>query len=262
MNKTLLICATAALLVACKKDDPAPPLASTSSVGSAAAAPAMALTYVIEKDGKTSIDLDAPKEHIKADTTASDGTLHFDPMNLGKTSGEVKIDLTTLKTHTFDAATRADDNTAQTTHALNWLEVGTLVDDGTRKANQYTVFTIQSIDGLSASDLTKVAPTKDGADDVRTVTLTAHGDFVVHGHHVAKDAPLEARFHYPSGAAPTSAPTRIDIKSTTPMHVTLAEHDVKPRDGFGKVAAWTTNLVSKVATNADVTIDVHARPQG
>lgn len=247
------------LAVACKKDEPVPLAASASAVSAAAPPPsAMVMPFVIGKDGKTSIDMDAPKEHIKAETTASDGTLQVDLKNLANTRGEVKADLSTLKTKSFDDK---DKNDTQTEHAHNWLEVGSLVDDATRKQYQYAVFAIQSVDGLSASDVSKIAATKEGSEDVKTATLTAHGDFLLHGHKVAKDATLEVKFHFASGATPDSKPTRIDIKSKVPLHITLAEHDVKPRDNFGKVASWTTNLVSKVATQADVTLDFSATPQ-
>ncbi len=246
-------------LSACKKDGDDVKLAATASAVSASAPPpsAMVVAYSIEKDGKTTVDIDAPSEHIKASTTASDGTLQVDLMNLANSRGEVKADLTSLTTNTFP---EADKNTTQTGHARNWLDVGTLVDDKTRVANQYAVFAIQSIDNVSVPDLSKVAATKVGDEDVRTVTLTAHGDFLVHGRKATKDVQLEAKFHYPTGAAATSHPTRIDIATKAPLTVTLAEHDIKPRDNFGKVAQWTSNLVAKVGTVAQVTIDVHAKP--
>ena len=61
----------------------------------------MVVHYDVQKDGKTAIDMPGVKEHIKADTSASDGKLDVDLMDLTKSAGEVKIDLTTLATHTF-----------------------------------------------------------------------------------------------------------------------------------------------------------------
>jgi hypothetical protein len=37
---------------------------------------------------------------------------------------------------------------------------------------RWATYAIRSVDGLSATDLAKVTPTKDGSDDVRTVTST------------------------------------------------------------------------------------------
>jgi hypothetical protein len=257
----LAVCGVFAVVAVagCSKKEEEVKLAATATAVSAAAPPpsAMVVAYTVEKDGKTSVDIDAPNEHIKASTTASVGTLQVDLMNLANTRGEVKADLTTLTTNTFP---EADKNATQTEHARNWLEVGTLVDDKMRATNQYAVFAIQSIDGLSATDLSTVPATKVDNEDVRTVTLTAHGDFLVHGRKAAKDVPLEVKFHYPAGGDAKGKPTKIDVATKSPLKVTLAEHDIKPRDNFGKVAQWTTNLVAKVGTVASVTIDVHAKP--
>jgi hypothetical protein len=246
------------LVLACSKEDPkAVKLAESASAVAAAAPPptAKVMPYAIDPASKTTIDMPAPNEHIKADTTAAAGNLDVDLMNVENTRGTVKIDLTTLATHTFDDA---DKNKSQTDHSHNWLEVGDLVDAATKEANKYAVFAIQTIDGASAKDVSKVAPVKEGADDVRTVTLTAHGEFLVHGRKVKKDVPLEAKFHWSAGADPSAQPTRIDVRSTSPMKVILAEHDVKPRDNFGKLAQKSFGLIgTKVAETADVTLDLH-----
>jgi hypothetical protein len=244
-------------LVGCdKKDESAAPAAS-SVAPSEAPASAMVVSYAIDAGGKTVIDMPAPKEHIKADTTASAGDLKIDLMNLANSRGEVKADLETLKTHTFGDSK----DEKQTEHALTWLEVGEKTPANVRDANRWATFAIRSIDGLSATDLTKVAAEKGGDGDVRTVTLTAHGDFLLHGHKAAKDAALEITFHYPSGAAPSSKPTSIDVRSKAPLHIVLADHEVKPRDNLGALAQNALGLLgTKVAETADVTLDLHASP--
>src|SRR5262249_2892865 len=145
-----------------------------------------------------------------------------------------KVDLTTLSTHTF----HNDDDLSQTKHARTWLEVGDAASAEDREKNRWVVYAIRAIDAVAPSaDVTKIAPTKQGADDVRVVTLTAKGDLLLHGHKVEnREAQLEARLHYPSGAPADSKPTSIEIKSKAPLRITLAEHDVKPRDTFGKIA--------------------------
>jgi hypothetical protein len=100
----------------------------------------------------------------------------------------------------------------------------------------------------------------DGTDEVRSVDMVVHGDVLVHGHKLQKDVPVAVAFRYPSGAAPTSEPTRVDIKSKAPMRVVLKEVDVQPRDTVGQLTAWTTSLVSKVAEYADVTVNLGATP--
>lgn len=245
------------LVLACKEDPKPVKLAESASALATVAPPSTAkvMPYAIDPASKTSIDMPAPNEHIKADTTAAAGKLDVDLMNVENSRGEVKVDLTTLATHTFDDA---DKNTSQTTHSHNWLEVGDLVDATTKEANKYAVFAIQSIDGASAKDVSKVAPVKEGGGDVRTVTLTAHGEFLIHGRKVKKDVSLEVKFHFGAGSAADAQPTTIDVRTTSPMKVLLAEHDVKPRDNFGKLAQKSFSLLgTKVAETADVTLDLH-----
>jgi len=262
---SLLACVSLAAVGCSKKDeggdDPKLAPSASSLAVSAPPATAMVVKYAIAPDGKTLIDGPAPAEHLKADTSATAGSLDVDLMNLANTRGEVKIDLATLKTHTFDSAAQ---DSKQTKDAAGWLELGDAAPVETREANRWAVYSIPSVDGLSAPDVTKVAATKDAKDgtDVRTVTLTSHGELLLHGHKVDKDAALEARFHYPAGAAADGHPTSIDIVTKAPFKVTVAEHDVKPRDNFGKLAKRAFSLLgTKVADVLDVTFELRATPK-
>jgi hypothetical protein len=259
---SVAVCSFGAL-GACKKNEEA--LADTPKAAPLAMSHAdpgsKALHYDIAPDGKTSIDMPAPKERIKADTTAAKGQLDVDPANLVATRGDVLIDLDTLKTHTFDDAEK---NATQTEHAHTWLQVDSMVKDtASRERNRWVHFAIRSVDALSATDVTKVVPTREGSDDVRTVTLTAHGDLEVHSlpSKAQKDVPLEVRMHVPAGASPDTKPTLIDIKSKTPFQIVLADHDVKPRDGEGILAQRAFGLLgTKVADVANVSLDLEAKP--
>ncbi len=241
------------------KEEPVAIAPVASALAPSVSAPsAKVAKFTIDPKGKTSISMPAPKEHIKAGTEASAGSVDVDLVNLANTRGEVKIDLTTLATRTFGN----EDDASQTKHALNWLEVGDVATPDVKEANRWIVFAIRSIDNASATDVSKVAPVSEGGEDVRVVTLTAKGDLLLHGHKVEnREAKLEARLHYPAGAAANSTPSLIELKSKEPLRVTLAEHDVKPRDTFGKLASGTLTLLgTKVANTADVSIDLRAKP--
>ncbi len=238
-----------------KKDEAA--LAPSASALEVSKGSASVVHYDVQKDGKTSIDMPGVKEHIKADTTASEGKLDVDLMDLTKSVGEVKVDLTTLKTHTF---TDNDKNDAQTGHARNWMEVGSDYTKDAIEKYKWAVFAIRSIDNVSQADITKVVATSKDGEDVRTVTLTGHGEILVHGHAAKKDIPMEARFYWPAGAKPETKPSRIVFATKTPIRVTLKEHDVRPRDTSGKLLDWTTSLISKVAETADISFEMTAKP--
>jgi hypothetical protein len=250
-------------VVGCSKSDLSASVTVAESASalasSQAPASAMVVKYKLQTDGKTAIDMPAPNEHIKAATSATDGSLDVDLMNVTNTRGQVKADLTTIVTTTFDDPTK---NSAQTEHAHNWLEVGTLVTPEVKEANRWVLFAIRSIDGASATDITKVSPTSEGGEEVRIVSFTAHGEVLLHGHKSNKDATLEAKLHYPTGAAPDSKPTKIDISTKSPFHIVLAEHDIKPLDNFGKLATASLGLLgTKVANSADITFTFSATPE-
>jgi hypothetical protein len=241
-----------------KKEAPvAPPVAASAIAPPVVPTGPKTLRFNLDPGGKTSIDMPAPKERIRAQTTAVKGEVTVDPTDLEKTRGQVKVDLLTLSTHTFDDAKK---DGAQTEHAHNWLEAGDLVTPAVREANRWVIFTIRGVDGIATRDLAQVAVTHLAAEDARTVDATVKGDFFLHGHSVTKDVPVEVVFHYLTGQA-TAAPTRIEIRTKAPLHITLADHDVKPRDGLGKLAQASFSLLgTKVAETADVTVDLSGTP--
>src|SRR5579862_5421693 len=151
------------LALACGKKEEAPLApAATALASSTPTAPAAASwRYAVDPKSSTQIDMPGVTEHIKADTTAATGTLDVVPTDLAQSRGLVRVDLTTLSTHTFGT----DKDASQTEHARTWLEV--MVGGKTNEDMRYADFAIRSIDGLSAPVISTVAPTKDGADDVR-----------------------------------------------------------------------------------------------
>jgi hypothetical protein len=217
--------------------------------------------FVLDGASKSSIEMEAPKEKIKATTSGGTGTLDIDLANIQASRGEVKMDLSTLTTHTFP---EDDKNQAQTTHARTWLEVADgedgKLDDKVKEANRYAVYAIRSVENPSANDVTKLAATHEGGDDVRIVTVRTKGELLIHGHKVEREAQLDVKFLYDPGAPPDK-PKGIAVTTKTPFHVVLAEHDVKPRDGFGKIAKGSFHLLgTKVADNAEIALDFRAKP--
>lgn len=249
-------CALAAAAPACgkKEDDVRVAPVATALAAPSADPAASAWHYAIDAKSTAHVDMPGLNEHIMGDTSAAAGTLDVVPKELAKSRGLVRIDLSTFTTHTFGT----EKDASQTTHARTWLEA--VVDGKVNEDMRWAELAIQSIDGLSATDLTAVAPVRDGGDDVRSVTMTVHGDLRIHGHKVQKADVVEVAFRYPAGAAADTKPARIQVKAKQPLHVVLKEYEVQPRDPTGKALAWTTSLLSKVAETADVTFDLGAVP--
>jgi hypothetical protein len=238
------------------------PVASSLAPSTPVAPGASVKKFVIDNESKTSIEMEAPKEKIKAVTNGGTGTLEIDLAQLTNSRGEVKMDLSTIATSTFP---EAEKNKSQTVHARTWLEVGDgedgKLDDKLKETHRYAVYAIRSVERPTFSDVTKVPPTREGADEVRTVTLLTKGELLVHGHKVDREAEVDVAFHYDPGAA-ADKPKWIGIKTKKPLRVVLAEHDVKPRDGVGKIAKSSFHLLgTKVADNADISLDLRAKPQ-
>ncbi len=251
-------------LAACeKKEDPKALAPAASSLAPSVAAPtSMVVKLKIDAKGSAKIEMPAPKEQIKAQTSVAAGHLDVDLMDLTQTRGEVKVDLMSLKTSTF--ADAAKDGT-QTMHALTWLEVGdaekSKLSDDVKAQHKYAVFAIRSIDGVAEKNLTKVAAVTEGGMDVRSVVLVAHGELLLHGHKVNKDVPLTVKISHSAGAAATDKPKSIAIVTKDPLKVTLAEHEVRPRDDVGKVAKAAFSLIgTKVAETASISLDFVALP--
>jgi hypothetical protein len=243
-------------LVGCgKKEDPTTLAPVASALAASTASPGGATWhYTLDPKGTAHVEMPGVTEHIVGDTSAASGSLDVSPGDLAQSRGIVRIDLSTFTTHTFGSERDAD----QTKHARTWLEA--VVDGKVNEDMRWAEYAIRSIDGLTATDLAKVAPTGDADGDVRTVTMTTHGDLRIHGRQVQKDDVVTVVFRYPKGAAADSKPTRIEVKPKQPIRVVLKEYDVQPRDPGGKALAWTTSLLSKVAETADVTFDLAAAP--
>jgi len=256
----VLVAVVCPMLVACGKKEDKPSLAApAATLAESKVAPEVKAThYLVDASGTTSIAMPAPKENIKAKTTAAAGTVDVDLANLANLRGSVKIDLATLTTFTFGDKEKDE---AQTAHARTWLEA--VVEGKVQEEGRFATFAIRSVDGLDAPSAAKIAATQENGEDVRAVKLTVHGELLVHGRKSAKDVRVAMKLHYPAGAPADSAPTRIDIKTVEPFTVVLAEHDVKPRDTFGKVAQGSFHLLgTKVADTASVSIDLTASKAG
>ncbi len=241
MRKEVAALALLPLSAGCGKADDTVRVApsATALAVSTPSATAPVSHFAIDAKSATHVDMPGDSEHIIADTTAATGTLDVVLSDLAQTRGLVRIDLSTLTTSTFHTSRDAD----QTKHARTWLEA--VVDGKANETMRWADFAIRSVDGLSATDVSKVLAAKDGADDVRRVSAVVHGEFLVHGHQVAKDDAVEVTFRYAAGTASDAKPARVEVKSTQPMHVVLKEHGVEPRDPVGQLLGWTTQFLGR-----------------
>jgi polyisoprenoid-binding protein YceI len=214
--------------------------------------------YAIEPaSSKLDFAMEAPVEKIRGrvPATAMTGEIFVDPTDLARTTGLVHVDLRELELFqqqsaddgkTFGPETRND---TQNEHAREWLEIGPDTPPDHLQKNALIEFSLLSIKDLSATDLSKLTGKE------RKVTFTAVGDFLLHQRKASKSVALEATFIW-EGDQPTS----VTVKSREPLSIGLAEYDVRPRTGFGKLAAKTLETLSpKVAKSAEVSLEFTAK---
>lgn len=238
---------------ACKKDPEVAPVKETPAPIAVAAKTVAAgkRRFAIAEAGKLSVTIDAPLEKFQGGTSKLSGVFDVDLGDLRASTGEVVGDLDAFATHTFNDEGKDE---SQTEHAKNWFEIGEKVEAAKRDDYRMARFTIESIESVSAPSL--AAATEEHG--VRKVHFTARGTLRVHGRPSKKTVEVDVSFK-----GPPEAPTEIAFRTTQPVVVSLAEHDVKPRDLTGQFLAGALEKVGKkIDDRAQVHIEGRATPKG
>jgi polyisoprenoid-binding protein YceI len=196
--------------------------------------------YAIAAKGEASFLIDAPLEKIKGRWTKFGGQLQVDATDLTKTRGQITMMLSDLVTTTFDD--NPGKNAKQTEHAKNWMEVGP--DSANKAQHDRTSFTITSIKSATPSSFAKGA----------TAKVTAVGKLSLHGRTVDRTVELDV-----TAKGPPEAPNSIEIKTRSPMQVSLVAHDIKPRDLAGQFLAGALEKIGqKISDTSRVSIRLTA----
>ncbi|MFO0556008.1 MAG: hypothetical protein U0271_46955 [Polyangiaceae bacterium] len=241
-------------LAACGDSDATPlaPTVSGSALASSAPKTASSKKYVVDGGAsKVSFMMDAPDEKIRGRVEGTiEGSLFIDAKDLTQTTGNIIVDLGSLVLFQKKKDDKGEFSTEervekQNEHARQWLEIDPSTPEDMRKKNQRVEFRISSVENVSQKDVST-------ATGEIKVTLKAKGDFLLHQRQSVKTADLEATLQVEGGVIKS-----ISIKTKAPFGVGLAEHDVRPRESFGKLAAKGLDaLGSKVAKDAMVDFDL------
>jgi hypothetical protein len=239
----------ASLSLACSKKEEATPERVAPPEALAAAAPAAeAKSFTLKEQGSATFLIDAPLEKIKGTAEKFKGSLSVNPERLSQTSGQVEVNLGSLKTHTFGDAGK---DAKQTEHAHSWLELGADVPAKEREENQWVRFTIKSVS--VSPDKLEAVPEQGG---LRTLEVTAQGELWLHGVTAPKAAKLKVVFTGPPGS-----PSEVHVTTVEPLRVSLKEHDVKPRDAAGKFLQGALEKIGdKIVDEVHISLDFKAAP--
>lgn len=252
----ILALTLAAAFAAGCDDEPAVKLAPTATALAPAKPPAAeARKFTIDKaSSKVEFMMEAPQEKIRGRVAgASEGQLQIDTTDIAKTTGLLTVDISGIELFQTKASDDGkfgveEKSDLQNEHARAWLEIGPDAPEDVKKKNSRAEFSIIKIEKASSTNVDKLA------GDVRKVTFTAVGEFLLHGRKTTKAADLEATFKYADGK-----PVSVTVITVKPFPIGLDEHDVKPREAFGKLAAKTLEILApKVAKEALVSFELTA----
>jgi hypothetical protein len=166
----------------------------------------------------------------------------------------VRVDLDPLEIFQRKRASTDEDlgeetkNETQNEHARTWLQIAGDAPQEVRDANRYAQFNVAEVTDVSANDVLAMEGNE------RVATLSATGDFRLHGRTTRKTARLELRFQFDG-----SSPRSVAVRTLEPVNVGLGEHDVHPRSAFDRLAQSTlATLGEKVAEAAPITFELRA----
>jgi len=253
---TTAVLLLSAALAGCDKDSSVPLAPAASALQPAKPAPAASVKLEIESaSSKVDFLMDAPLEKIRGRAHGSTtGTLHVDPTDITKTRGLLRVAINGLELlqkvadddGEFGAESKSE---VQNQHARAWLEIGDDAPPEVREKNRVVEFRINRVDAPSARDLTKLGGVE------RALTATVTGDFRLHGRQSQKSAQVKVTFNFDREQLKSAS-----FRTVKPFLVGLAEHDVRPREAFGKLAQRTLEMVApKVAKEAAVTFELTAK---
>ena len=244
---------TACLLVGCEKRAPDKLAPASSALTSAAPASRSAVRFRVDPArSKASFVMDAPLEKIHGEAEASgSGELFVDPEDLRRTTGLIKVDLKRLELFQQRRSAEQGDYGArvkserQNEHMRTWLEIADDAPTDVRERNRYVEFKLLEIDDPNPPRLSPSSTAE------QKLTAKVRGELRLHGRKSTQITPVEALFQFEG-----NRPKSVAIRTLQPIAISLEEHDVRPREAFGKLAEATLDtLGKKVARVAPVNFE-------
>jgi hypothetical protein len=96
----------------------------------------------------------------------------------------------------------------------------------------------------------------------REVELVVDGTLELQGVRVARRAELVLDFYFPGPARDAVPPNRLELRTKRPFSISLADHEIVPRDSRGTLIAGDLRRLGKeVGGEARVSVTLVARPR-
>lgn len=245
--KHLLVFTSLLACAACSKPEEKPRrtepwLANPSASGTSAANAPTRFRYVFSKDSRITFSVPGKKGALRGRFSLSQGTLELDPREPKSSRARIDVDLSSLVIDT-EVPEGVELGAPPTTLALQWLELGADVPTERRDPFKLARFELTSVEGPSYLELGKA---KGGTRATAVGTLQLHGF----------RAPIRAEVRLSGGGTEP-----LSIRSTAPLVVPLATHDITARNAAGiadtQAVARAADWVGK---NARVELELVAEP--
>lgn len=262
------------VLASCAKDPPPPPERTEpwQNVPTTAPKGTLAARFAVESRCQAIVTLPAKEETPRGTIRVARGELRTNLLDLSTTTGSVELDVASIA---MDPV-KGQDALESTRMARNWLNVGDSRPEAERERQRWARFEITSVEDLSHSDVFEArairvpVATADGEaadpdagapfEELRRIRLTAVGRLTLHEIRVEKKVPLELELRWRRPAEGREPPTALHIRTRKPLVVTLAAHDIVPRDTRGEAVTADQKLLGvRVGREARVEVSLEAR---
>jgi polyisoprenoid-binding protein YceI len=239
-------------LAACSREQKRPertePWPAPSATPSRSATPTVGRASYELETSKLEVELPAKSATPRGRIARATGRFDVDLDRLERSSGSVRVDLTSLEMQASET-----DAAGATRRALEWLELGSGVASRVRDAHRFATFEIRGLEGAEGKSLARLRPGRDG----RTPQLetTVAGELSLHSVRAPVRVPVSLEIADTGlGDGP---PPRLVIRSRKPLVMSLSVHDIRPRDAHGVlVARELTLLGEKVGRDAKVSFEL------
>jgi hypothetical protein len=273
--RKLSLLASLVLLAGCSKKPPSEERTEPWLASPPEAKAAVRAKYRVGERCEAKLELRAKEATPRGRLRVCRGELDLNLTDLADSRGTLAIDVASVEMAGDGDGGRSDERTQE---AQNWLDVGASRPEAEREKHRWATFTLTGAKDASSAtahagrrekvvrepEEAEALPEEDGGGseekrERRSVSLTARGQLVLHRVRVELEVPVRVTFEYGGAAAPEALPARVEVSTRRPVVISLATHDIKPRDASGVFQAQGMKLLGKqVGRDARVTLSATA----
>lgn len=221
------------------------PLVASGKPGPSAAAQGGRVRYRIEH-AKVRVELPARRSKPGGTLAEVSGSIDLDPVRLENTRAHLQADLLSLS---FDGEGGESDS-ALAARALTWLELSPERELEARERERYATLDITAFEPVALPP---------DVEARRSSQVVAHGELTLHRFRV----PVSLELQVELGGRDGGATDTLSIRTRRPLVVSLAAHDILPRDSRGNVLTKELATLGRdVGRDARISAELSARVEG